>query len=149
MLLIIHVHGLGLPYDTYYFWCLFCDLTICADCAGAHPAIHQPYYKYMLNRTSPRGARPSQSLCTKCRQLSHCGLSCNDCEFNLCANCVTTSRDLLANHPHGEMTVAKAPDDFGLALYNVQCDSCRAGASLSHCGRCCNGKKLHLLCAFT
>ncbi|OKL57297.1 hypothetical protein UA08_07513 [Talaromyces atroroseus] len=130
--------GRGLPYDTYYFWCLFCDLTVCANCPGSHPAVHQPYYKYMLNRTTPRGARPSQSLCTKCRQLSHCGLSCNDCEFNLCVNCMTTSRDTLANHPHGKMTITKAPDDFGLGMYDVQCDSCRAGATLSHCGRCCN-----------
>lgn len=131
---------LGLPYNAYHISCLFCDLNICADCHRTHPAAHQPYFKYLLDRKTPRGARPSPVYCTKCKHPSHSGLSCNDCEFNICVNCVATSRDLLANHPHGKFTMTRAPDDLGLGMYSLQCDGCHTGATLSHCGRCLGGR---------
>ncbi|KAL3712391.1 hypothetical protein TMatcc_001090 [Talaromyces marneffei ATCC 18224] len=133
--------GRGLPYDTYHICCLFCDLNICADCHRTHPATHQPYFKYLLDRKTQRGTRPTPAYCTKCKHPSHSGLSCNDCEFNICVNCVATSRDLLANHAHGKLTMTRAPDDLGLGMYSLQCDSCHAGATLSHCGRCLGGIK--------
>lgn len=37
------------------------------------------------------------------------------------------------------MAVIKAPDDYGISSYSLECDSCHAGATLSHCGRCGNG----------
>jgi hypothetical protein len=40
------------------------------------------------------------------------------------------------------MATIRAPDDFGVSSYNLDCDSCQAGATLSHCGRCGNGMYL-------
>lgn len=93
--------------------------------------------KYILSYETPRGARPSTAHCTKCKLPSHSRLACNECEFNICVNCVPTSRDLLTKHPHGKWTM-RAPDDLGLGTYSLQCHSCRAGATLSYCGRCQN-----------
>jgi hypothetical protein len=72
--------------------------------------------------------------------MTHCRVGCEDCELNFCMECLGNVRDTLASHPHGKMAALRAPDDYGVSIYNVECDTCQKGASLSHCGRCWGGK---------
>lgn len=131
----------GLPYMKSYFFCLFCDLRFCNGCRVAHPPSHEPFLKWFRDHPTARGALPNEKSCMKCKKMTHCCLNCEGCSLYVCANCVIDVRLSLINHEHRSMAFIKAPGDYGLESYSQNCESCRKGISLSHCGRCWNGEQ--------
>ncbi|KAL1967745.1 hypothetical protein VTN77DRAFT_3002 [Rasamsonia byssochlamydoides] len=133
--------GQGLPYMKSYFLCLFCDLRFCNGCHSVHHPSHEPFLKWLRDHPTARGALPDEKSCMNCRKMTHCCLSCEECGLHVCVDCIVDVRVSLINHEHRSMAFIKAPDDYGLNSYSLNCESCQKGRSLSHCGRCWSGIK--------
>ncbi|OCK75791.1 hypothetical protein K432DRAFT_446464 [Lepidopterella palustris CBS 459.81] len=133
--------GNGLLYDQLYIKCLFCDLTFCHTCQEDHPQNHTDGFRRLVDRSTHRDAPLDTKACTHCTTMVHCRADCTECDLHLCLDCFRDPalRDSLMEHEHDSFTVIRVPDLYCLEIYDTTCRSCKAGASLIHCGRCFEG----------
>lgn len=46
---------------------------------------------------------------------------------------------MFLGHEHKAFMYLRAPDDYGLPKYELECGSCFLGSSMTHCGQCYEG----------
>lgn len=134
----------GVPYDRYYFTCLFCDLAVCKTCYERHPRAHLSWLKQTLDRsTSSRstssGSTPDEADCANCMKIVHERLQCSECSLATCGDCYKNTRDNWQAHEHRRLHWYRAPDNFCLDKNATSCQECTIGRSLIHCNRCSKG----------
>jgi hypothetical protein len=135
----------GIPYMKVYSYCLFCDLSVCDDCRHSHPRSHLSFIKRVKDCAAARGASPDETACSGCENTIYCRLSCDDCDMDVCFDCITTFQDDLVDHEHRSMTFVRTPGDYGLEKYSLTCESCQRGETLQHCERCLEGRSTFAL----
>lgn len=128
-----------------YSYCLFCDLSVCDDCRHSHPRSHLSFIKRVKDCAAARGASPDETACSGCGNTIYCRLSCDDCDMDVCFDCITTFQDDLVDHEHRTMTFIRTPGEYGLEKYSLTCESCQRGQTLQHCERCLEGRSTSAL----
>lgn len=130
----------GIPYDKFYFLCVHCDLCICNACHSKHPSSHRAGLRRSKDTMLARDAKPKGIKCSECASPAEIRMECNGCDVKICFSCWGEMVGLFEGHDHKSFTFVRAPDDYGLKKYDLECGSCMLGSSMSHCGRCSEGE---------
>ena len=66
-------------------------------------------------------------------------MECNGCDIKICMGCFNETVSDLEGHEHKSFSFIRAPNDYVLPKYELECGSCMLGSSLTHCSRCFEG----------
>jgi hypothetical protein len=128
----------GIPFDTWYFICLFCDSNFCNECHSDHPSSHTKWFRHMKTRSVPRGANPESVECQKCMKMVHCRIQCMQCDVAFCGNCISDdTRGCWEDHGHKRLEFVPPPE-WGI-MEGFPCLTCPSNGSTGHCRRCTQG----------
>jgi len=135
--------GVGVPFDTFYFYCFHCDCMVCTACRPQHPRSHADGLRRLSDRMLPWNTPPEAlKQCANRNEKTYKRIECNICDLLVCLECLGDYQGKLLEHDsHGHKSMAfyVTPVCFTRWQVNSECTSCIVGSSVAHCGLCLEG----------